>query len=372
MNEFQQKPDLYYLNHAAVSPWPQRTADAVIAFAKENQLQGAQDYPRWMQMEQTLRAQLQRLINAPSAEDIALLKNTSEALSVVAAGINWKVGDNIVSSNQEFPSNRIVWQALESQGVNFRQADISGNDPEAALFSLVDNNTRLIAISSVQYASGLRLDLEKIGQFCKQKQILFCVDAIQSLGALACDAQKIHADFLMADGHKWLLGPEGLALFYCTEKQRKKLKLNQFGWHMVEDFLDFNKQEWEPADSARRFECGSANMLAIQALSASLSLIEEVGIEVIEKKVLENARYLQKELSKIKGVVVYFNKKSEYDSGIVNFSLENGENELLHQYLMQRQVVCALRGKGVRFSAHFYTPKNIMDEAVNRVKSYLS
>jgi len=272
-NEFKLKDGLIYLNHAGVSPWPARTADAVRRFADENMVQGSCDYLKWLQIETGLRIQAKELLNAPSKDDIGLLKNTSEALSVVAYGIDWKNGDNVISSDQEFPSNRIVWESLSDKGVEFREADLYGIDsPEAALLSLVDEHTRLITISSVQYSTGLKMDLARIGEFCKKHGILFCVDAIQSLGAHRFDVQEIQADFVMADGHKWLLGPEGLALFYTTPEARDRLGLKQFGWHMVEHAGDFDRKDWKAAESARRFECGTQNTTGIHALNASPGL----------------------------------------------------------------------------------------------------
>ena len=150
--EFALDDDLTHLNHAAVGPWPRRTVNAVTRFAQENLHRGSWHYPEWLQTESLLRQQLADLLHAPSADDIALVKNTSEALSFVAAGIDWKAGENVVTSNEEFPSNRIVWESLSPQGVELRQADLnSAVSPEDALFALVDHHTRLLAISSVQY-----------------------------------------------------------------------------------------------------------------------------------------------------------------------------------------------------------------------------
>ncbi|MCP4996920.1 MAG: aminotransferase class V-fold PLP-dependent enzyme, partial [Gammaproteobacteria bacterium] len=168
-----------------------------------------------------LRQLLKGLINAPSVDDISLMKSTSEALSVVAYGIDWNAGENIVIFAQEFPSNRIVWQSLKSLGVETRLVDLEASeDPEMALFAACDSNTRLISTSSVQYARGQRIDLTRIGEYCKAQDILFCIDAIQSLGALPFDVQQYQADFVMADGHKWMLGPEGLALLYTKAEAR--------------------------------------------------------------------------------------------------------------------------------------------------------
>jgi len=292
-DQFLLDEDILYLNHAAVAPWPRCSRDAVLRFAEDNARLGSKHYPQWVKLEQELRERLARLIHAPSAADIALLKNTSEALSVVAHGLPWTIGDNIVTSDEEFPSNRIVWESLAERGVSLKQVNLrGGKSPEEALIAAVDANTRLLAISSVEYASGLRLDLERLGQFCRENDIFFCVDAIQSVGAVEVDVQAIQADFLMADGHKWMLGPEGLALFYVRPKLRHLLQLHQYGWHMVEEHMNFDAKVWQVAHSARRFECGSPNMLGIHALHASVGLLLEVGMETVEARVLANSRYL--------------------------------------------------------------------------------
>jgi len=283
-NEFPLQPDISYLNHAAVSPWPSRTAAAIAGFARENEQLGASHYPRWMEVEQRLRERLADLIGADSATDIALLKNTSEALSVVAHGIQWRAGENIVGIHRDFPSNRVVWESLADQQVSFKPVDILAADqPEQALMAACDRHTRLLAVSSVHYATGLRLDLELLGNFCQQQQILFCVDAIQSLGVIPFDLKRVKADFVAADGHKWMLGPEGLALFYCRPELREQLRLHQFGWHMLESPADFDQLEWQASHTASRFECGSPNMLGIHGLEASLSLLEQVGQQQVLK-----------------------------------------------------------------------------------------
>lgn len=359
---------LIYLNHAAVAPWPRRTAEAVQRFATENMMIGAKYYSQWEQQEQLLREQLRTLLNAPAVTDIALLKNTSEALSLVAYGLTWQKGDNIIITNQEFPSNRIVWESLQNQGVTVRQADVSNtSDPEASLFAQADEQTRLMAVSSVQYASGLRLDLAKIGAFCRDNNILFCVDAIQSLGALPFDVQAIHADFVMADGHKWLLGAEGLAVFYCKAERREQLQLKQFGWRMIEQPYNFDANTWTVARTARRFECGSPNMLGIHALSASLSVLIEVGMSTVESKVLDNSRYLLTALAQLPNIQILTPHDLNRYAGIVTFRPRHHDTAALCNYLRQQGIICVQRGGGIRFSPHFYTPRQQLEQAITLI-----
>lgn len=353
--EFPQPVDLIYLNHAAVAPWPRRTSDAVQRFADENSILGAKNYSQWVATEDLLREQIATLINAPSPADIALLKNTSEALSVVANGLRWQSGENIIGTDQEFPSNRIVWEVQQKHGVEYRPVKLTGqDDPEDTLISACDDKTRMIAISSVQFGTGLRLDLEKLGSFCRENDILFCIDAIQSLGAFNIDVQAVHADFIMADAHKWMLGPEGIALFYCRPALRDQLELQQYGWHMVQDSGNYDAIEWQVAESARRFECGSPNMLGIHAFSASLSLLLELGIENIETIILKNSGYLIELLEDINNIEIISPTQERLRSGIVTFKIAGQNHAEIHRKLLDKKVICAHRGGGIRFSPHFY------------------
>lgn len=369
--QFPQDAAICYLNHAAVAPWPKRAADAVTRFARENAYQGARDYPRWMQLEHKLRGQFQALLNAPSKTDIALVKNTSEAISLVAMGLDWAAGDEVLLSDQEFPSNRIPWQALAPLGVKVRQVSLDGDDPEAALIAAMGPATRLLSISSVQYASGLRMDLQRLGQACRERNILFCVDAIQSLGALPLDVQAIDCDFAMADGHKWLLGPEGLGVFYCRKDARDRLKLNQFGWHMVEALGDYDREDWAPASSARRFEPGSPNTLAQHALSASLDVLNEVGAERIQEALQQRTAYLLQSIAALPGARLLSPLSPERRAGIVTFTFQGVDNDWLYRQLMDAGVICASRGGGIRWSPHFYTHQDVLDKALAILRAVL-
>jgi cysteine desulfurase/selenocysteine lyase len=363
--EFPLAGEIIHLNHAGVAPWPRRTIEAIARFAEENMRFGTRYYARWLETEASLREQLRWLINAPSADDIALLKNTSEALSMVAYGMDWRHGDNVVTGLQEFPSNRIVWESLRDRfGVEVRLADLdAGETPEDALLAYVDARTRLLSISSVQYACGLRMNLTRIGEVCRTHDALFCVDAIQSLGAVPFDVQACGADFVMADGHKWMLGPEGVALFYCKPERRDQLRLTQFGWHMVQHHNDYERMDWQPAHTARRFECGSPNNMGIHALSASLSLIQETGIESICKAVMKNVSYLSDCLSE-RGLESLTPQAPERRAGIITFCHPRKDSRELHKSLQAAGVLCAQRASGIRFSPHFYTPREDIERAL--------
>lgn len=367
-DEFPQEPGLRYLNHAAVAPWPRRASQAVSAFAEQNMRVGARDYPQWLQVEQRLRARLTRLLNAPSVADVALVKNTSEALSFVAFGLDWRAGDQVVISDQEFPSNRVVWEALRPQGVEVIEVSLAGDDPEAALLAACTPRTRLLAISAVQYASGLRLDLERLGAGCTQRGVLLCIDAIQQLGAQPFDVQASQCAFAMADGHKWMLGPEGLGVFYCRRDLRAQLKLHEYGWHMLEDAGNYDRRDWQPAKTARRFECGSPNMLGAMALEASLALLEEVGMAQVATLIEARIAQLHTGIAALPGAHLLSPQEPARRAGILTFSLTERDNAQLFESLKQQQVVCAQRGGGIRLSPHFYTPEGVIEETLELLR----
>lgn len=367
LDEFEQAPGLCYLNHAAIAPWPRRTAEAMARFAQDNVRLGAHEYPAWLATERRLRERLARLLNAPTIGDIALVGNTSQALSLVAFGLDWRPGDQVVISDEEFPSNRVVWQALADRGVEVVEASLAVADPEAALIAACGPRTRLLSVSAVQFASGLRLDLARLGAACRQRGVLFCVDAIQQVGALPFDVQHYQCDFAMADGHKWMLGPEGLGVFYCRSELRRQLTLHAYGWHMLERLGDFERRQWQPARSARRFECGSPNMLGACALEASLSLLEDVGMTVVAEQLEQRIEQLYRGLTAIPGAQLHSPGDPSRRAGIVSFSLDGHANADIYRALSNNGVICAVRGPGVRFSPHFYTDHRLIDEVLRKV-----
>jgi selenocysteine lyase/cysteine desulfurase len=370
---FQLDENIIHLNHAAVGPWPVVTRDTVIAFANENASIGSQHYDRWLTTEQQLKDKLARLINASSTEEIAVLKNTSEGLSVVASGLQFNAGDNIVVPAEEFPSNMVPWLSLRNKGVEVRTVVMHNTEqPEQALIDAMDDNTRLLSCSSVQYARGLRLDLQQIGQACRNNNTLFCVDAIQSLGAIEFDVEQCQADFVVADGHKWMCAAEGTALFYCRKQVQPLLQLRQYGWHMLKDAFHFRKiaGDIEIAESAQRFECGSSNMMGIAALDASLGLLLDIGIKDIQHSIIKNSNYLFDQLSARRDITILTPQKTGKYAGIVTFAKKDVDNVKLYQYLQANNVICAYRGDGIRFSPHFHTETDQINRALQLVNRF--
>jgi len=365
--------DIVHLNHAAVAPWPKVTRDTVIAFARENSRIGSQRYASWLETEQQLKQKMASLINAESVDEIAVLKNTSEGLSVIAHGLHIEPGENIVVPDEEFPSNRIVWLALHNKGVEIRLVSVEGSDaPEQTLIDAMDEKTRLLSCSSVQYAKGLRLDLARLGEACQRNGTLFCIDGIQSLGAIRFDAQAFHADFVVADGHKWMCAPEGTALFYCRHDKQDQLSLHQHGWHMLQDAFDFSHSHdgVNIAETAQRFESGSPNMMGIAALDASLGLLLDIGLENIERQVLANTAYLIQGLKQIDNIEILSSTTKGKYAGITTFIRHGVDNVKLYEHLQASNVICAHRGGGIRFSPHFYTEQQRIDRALELVEGF--
>lgn len=361
--EFPQQ-DIIHLNHAGVGAWPRRTAEVVTGFARENTVTGSLHYGAWLKVEADTRDLARRLLGAADPADVAFLKNTSEALSIVAFGLPWAAGQNIVIPAGEFPSNRIVWlEAAARFGLEVREVELPFDTPESALLAACDRHTALLSCSAVQFASGLRLDIARLGTELRSRGILFCVDAIQHLGALPFDLGVVDADFVMADAHKWLLSPEGIALFHVRPALRDRLRLHEYGWHMLADAGDYSHYELTVANDARRFEAGSPNLLGIHALHASLSLLLEVGLETVATEIEARWQHLYAGLRGLDCTVLTPQAAGRH-AGILTFRPPGDTIASLFQALQQGGVLCARRGGGIRFSPHFYLSFEALDRAL--------
>jgi len=369
MEEFPVLKHGLYANHAAISPWPRVASQAVADFAMENCNIGPAQYSQWLLREKQLRQRLAGLISAVSADDIALLKNTTEGICTVANGIDWQTGDNIVIPVGEFPSNRLPWLTLEQLGVEVREVDIrSTHQPEKALLGSMDENTRLLSVSAVQWMDGLRLDLKTLGNACSRDDVLFFVDAIQQLGAMQIDVQECRIDFLAADGHKWMLAPEGIAVFYCRESSREQLRTSQQGWRMVDEPYRFNRDAWTPSKTARRYEAGTPNTLGQSGLHASIGLLQKIGMQHVEANITANSLTLSNGFSDIPGLELLRPFEPQRVSGIVSFRQINGDPLKLQQVLRSRGLSSTVRANAIRLSPHFYQAGEPVLEMLNIIE----
>ncbi|HET8799430.1 MAG TPA: aminotransferase class V-fold PLP-dependent enzyme [Thermoanaerobaculia bacterium] len=363
--------NLIYFNHAAVGPLSTRACEAMERHARDQRDFGALHWRDWYAEYERLREAAARLLGAQPAE-IAFLKNTSEGLSFVAEGLAWREGENVVATAMEFPSNWAPWKRLARRGVETRVAK-SATVEEIA--PRIDARTRIVTVSSVAFHNGFTADLEAIGALCEERGVLFCVDAIQSVGMLPIDVRRAKIHFLAADGHKWMCGPEGAALFFIAQEKLDALQVLENGWTNVDRkgrFLDCGL-EWLP--DARRFEAGSLNTNGIHGLRAAIELLLETGIDAIAQRVLaianrladgiENAGWALGTPRPIRSAIV----------AAIPPVLENRDPKSLlwyHRRLEENGIVCAPREGFLRFSPHFYNDEDEVDRVVAALRELSS
>lgn len=341
-----------YLDHAGVSPVSLRVKKEIEEFLVRATGEKGFEYSSWGERIEEIRISCAKLIGA-DYDEIAFVKNTSHGISLVASGLDWREGDNVLVFEKEFSSNIYPWLNLKDLGVEvrfipFKKERILFEDIEA----LIDARTRLVTMSSVQSVNGFMIDLKKLGQLCQQNNILFFVDAIQSLGAVRIDVKEINADFLSADGHKWLLAPEGIGIFYCKRDIASFIKPSLVGWKSVEDDHNFESFNYKLKSNALRFEEGSFNTLGIYGLGAAVDLLLEVGVDKIEKRVRELGDLIIQEAEK-RGFVIKTPKESNERGGIISFS-GNFDPKEMAEMLFEKSVVVNYRGGGLRVAPHFY------------------
>ena len=350
--EFPVTQKCIYLDHSGVSPLPLRVKSAIETFLSEATNAGAFHYPKWSQQVVEIRRSCARLVHA-RPEEIAFVKSTSHGLSIVADGLDWKRGDNVLIYEKEFPSNIYPWLNLQRKGVVVkiipsRDGRIVIDDIE----KLIDSRTRLLSLSSVQYANGFRIDLKNVGGLCRNKNVLFCVDAIQSLGVIPMDVKECNIDFLSADGHKWLLGPEGIGIFYCRKELVERIDPPLLGWKSVQNEFDFDHPDFALKTDAQRFEEGSMNLLGIFGLGAAIALLSEVGIDAIEERVLGLGDVIIREAERT-GYSLLTPKARKERGGNVTIA-GAFDPATTRDDLRGKGIMVNARGNGLRVSPHFY------------------
>jgi selenocysteine lyase/cysteine desulfurase len=354
-----------YFNHAAVSPLSLRVRDAMIGLIDDVTYNGSSDFFTWCNEYERVRAAAARLVNARPHE-IAFMRNTSGALSTVANGIDWRAGDNVVTSNVEFPSNIYPWMRLKAEhGVEMKMAlERNGRIDTDELLSLVDDRTRVVTTSWVQFASGFRASLSEIGRFCRERGILFVVDAIQGLGGLHLDVERDYVDAFAADAHKYLLGPEGAAVLYLSERIMDQIKPTVVGWMSVKKWDHHIDYELEYREGALRYECGTLNTVGLYGMGAAIDLFLEVGPERVEDYLLDLTEYLAERLQS-SGYEVFGSRSRNETSGIVTCSHEKHSPKDLYRTLLAKNIITAPRVGRLRFSPHFYNTREEVDAIID-------
>jgi len=362
-----------YLDHAAVAPLSAGANRAMVDFATEASQQGDTLWPQWAKEVEGLRQDFAQWLNCDTSE-IALIPNTSFGINVVAEGITWQAGDNIVIPGGEFPSNVFPWQNQKRHGVELRIVPTAANGQieTSAMAAAIDQRTRVVAASWVGYASGFRIDLEAWVAAAHRVGAWFFLDAIQGLGVFPLDLQRVPIDFLAADGHKWLLGPEGAGVAFIRKERLDSLACVPVGWNSVRAAHHFGQAHWDLKPDASRFEIGSQNMVGMRALRQSLSLFKRVaevhGQASIGQRVLALAQSLDTKL-RLAGAVTAVAASPERRSGIVTFSLPGVLPAPIRQAAIENKVAVSCRGIGVRASIHAYNNEDDIDRLVDVVAS---
>ena len=369
LHEFPVKTNRIFFDHAKVSPLPRRVRDAVAAFTLDACENGTKNYNKWMHDVERVRGKFAQLING-DVDEVAFVKNTSEGISIVANGLDWNPGDNVVIPDIEFPANVYPWWNLKRLEVETRMVKSkNGRILFDDLIKQTDKRTRIVSVSSVECNSGFKNDLNRIGAFCRENNILFCVDAIQSLGVLEMDVKRDNIDFLSADGHKWMLSVEGLGGFYISKNVLEKIYPVTVGWDSVVDAWDFMNYDFTFRPDAKRFEEGSFNTMSIYALGAALDLLQETGIDSIQSSVLSQGDYLMEGLQK-RGIKILNSQVQEERSGIISYELK-AESKQFFTYMLENNVSLTVRDGLVRLSPHYYNSKDEADRFFDLLDSFL-
>ena len=354
--------DVIFMNHAAVSLLSTRTEAAVVQAAEE--LTGPY-YPDLRGRADALRAMLGSLIHAPS-EGIALTRSTAHGFTILAQGLEWTAGDNVVGARGEYPANVYPWMALARQGVEFRMTEPrDGRITPEAVMELVDERTRVVTLSHVQFWNGYRVDIGTLAAECHRRGIIFAVDVMQSLGALRVDVEQLKIDFLASGACKWLLGPAGISFCYCRLDLLERLQPVLVGAGSVRRRDDYFNYELDLPPTGQRFEETWISLLDVAAFTAAVELVQQLDAEAVERRVLELNKRLASGLAE-RGlqVVAPWPRSAAESSGIVSFRHPDRSAEEVFAFLWANKVICSLRSDFVRLSPHYYNTEEEIDRVL--------
>ncbi len=366
-NQFPFTNDKIYLNHAGVSPLSTDVREKMDWFINNRSFGEIEFFEEMIELRDQTRLQLAKLINAP-ADNIAFTANTSTGFNWLAQGLEWQKGDQIILTDLEFPSNVYPFLNLQKKGVDVvfvknKNGCIDVDDIEKA----INPKTRMISISSVEFSSGFRNDLLAIGALCKHHNLIFSVDAIQGLGAIPLDAVANHIDFISCGGHKWLMGPMGIGFMYAAPSLLEKIEPTFVGWDSVKDSFDFLDYNFELLQDARRFEYATQNHLGICGLSASVEILQRIGIVAIEQHLLILGKQMVERFPDF-NMTFCGHEDSFYWSGIYSFTHPDAEEMFI--FLKKHHVICSVRNGALRFSPHFYNTRDDINELIDLIGKF--
>lgn len=366
-----------YLNHAAVAPMPRRATQRMAAMAEDVSRTGDQHWADRNEESERVRGLAARILGARDPREVSFCENTSTGLSAIAEGfVDWRPGDNVVGACLDFPSNVYPWMRLSDRGVEYRQVpERDGRIDDGEVISRIDGRTRMVALSWVQYASGYRCDLARIGRVCRERGALLIVDVIQGLGALELDVERDLVDAAVGSAHKWLLGPEGIGLLYVSDRIVERIRPTRSGWRSMRDQLGWTEFRVDFNEGAKRFESGTLNAYGITALGASLEILLEAGMDggmnEVERRVLSLAGRAAAGLAE-RGWQVISSRAGGETSGIVTAVHPDRDAEETVRRLAGRGVIVAARAGRLRVSPHFYNTDEEIDRMLAEVKKKIT
>lgn len=351
-----------YLNHASVGVLSRLTRDSMMTVLDSSMTEGPRDFEKIEQLQYTARCRAARLVNA-KPHQIAFLRNTSEGVSAIANGVCWQRGDNLVSASVEFPANVYPWRRIAECGEVKLRAARCGPDGivgTSDILALVDERTRVVTVSWVQFATGQRLDIRQIGKFCRERGILFVVDAIQGLGALQLDVENDFVDVFAGGAHKFLLGPKGVSLLYLSDSALERVRPTVIGWTAVKDYSDYLVHDLNFREGAIRFEGGTPNVAGVCGLGEAIELFLQADPRKIEEHILSLNRYLTHGLQE-RGYRITSSPRPTEASGIVTCQHDAYSGQELCNHLDARNVITSARNDALRVAPHFYNTQGDID-----------
>lgn len=368
-----------YFDHAAVAPLPTPSARAIACYAEQASEQGDVPWMSWATQVESLRKTACQFLSA-DIDELALVHNTTHGISLVAEGFPWLDGDNVVIPDNEFPSNSLPWVALARRGVELRRVtvDPSGVIDLNRLNQAIDGRTRIVSVSWVGFASGYRLDVAAVAELVHRGGALLMLDAIQGLGAFPIDVRQVQVDFLCADGHKWMLGPEGAGLLYIRKHHLELLQPLGIGWNSLAS-SGFDPHAQKLKSSAARYEGGSTNMPGMIGLGSSLTLLAALhqaapDSSPVAEQVLANVNDLAERLRSA-DFTVHLPAQTKYQSGILGITWGTPvvpEQALIdaRKYCLQTGVVLSVRGGRLRASTHAYNNLDDIERLVDALVKF--
>lgn len=356
-----------HLDHASIGPLPEPTRAALTHWVEDAAANGGAHWPDWDRGVEACRDEAARLLGC-AREEVALLGNTAQGVNLVAEGFPWQPGDNLVTLADEFPSNQYPWMNLAARGVEARRVPTEGGRVDLdRLAAAMDARTRILAISWVSYLSGWRYDVEELAALAHERGALLALDAIQGLGVFDLNVRRTPVDFVAAGGYKWLLGPEGVGVFYLRREHLDLLRPTALGWHSVVHAHHFTHIELNLRPDAARFEGGSSNMPGHIALGESLKLLNSFGPAALSARVIEITDLACRRLREI-GAVIATDRRPGHQSGIVTFEMPGRDSQELAQRCLDRRIILRVRAGRLRISPHAYANEEDIERLIEALR----